>query len=39
MKILTRFFLSPTNKEETKIILSSLDISKSTGQYNIPVRF
>ena len=33
------FFLSPTNKEEIKIILFSLDINKSTGPYNIPSRF
>ena len=32
------FFLSPTNKEEINIILSSLDINKSTGPYNIPIR-
>ena len=30
------FFLSPTNKEEIKFILSSLDINKSTGPYSIP---
>ena len=29
------FFLSPTNKEEFKFILSSLDINKSTGPYSI----
>ena len=29
------FFLSPTEKEEIKLILSSLDISKATGQYSI----
>ena len=33
------FFLSPFNKEEIKIIISSLDINKSTGPYSIPVRF
>ena len=27
------FFLSPTNKEEIKIILSSLDIKKPTGKF------
>ena len=32
------FFLSPTNKEEIKFILSSLDISKSTGPYSIPKK-
>ena len=30
------FFLSPTDKEETKLILSSVDISKATGPYSIP---
>ena len=30
------FFLSPTNKEEIKIIPFSLDNSKSTGPYSIP---
>ena len=30
------FFLSPTNKEEIKFILSSVDINKSTGPYIIP---
>ena len=30
------FFLSLTNKEEIKFILSSLDINKSTGPYSIP---
>ena len=29
------FFLLPTNKEEIKYILSSLDINKSTGPYSI----
>ena len=29
------FFLSRTNKEEIKFILSSLDINKSTGPYSI----
>ena len=34
------FFLSPTNKEEIKIIFSFLDINKSTGPYSIPsIRF
>ena len=28
-------FLSPTDKEEIKLILSSLDISKATGPYGI----
>ena len=32
------FFLSPTNKEEFKFILSSLDINKSTGPYSIPSK-
>ena len=32
------FFLSPTNKEEIKIIFFSLDISKSTGPYSIPIK-
>ena len=32
------FFLSPTNKEEIKFILSSLDINKSTGPYSIPSK-
>ena len=32
------FFLSPTNKEEVKFILSSLDISKSTEPYSIPSK-
>ena len=31
-------FLSPTNKEEIKFILSSLDINKSTGPYSIPSK-
>ena len=30
-----RFFPSPTDKEEMKYILSSLDINKSTGSYYI----
>ena len=30
------FFLSPTDKEEIKLILSSLDISKTNGPYSIP---
>ena len=29
------FFLSPTGKEEIKLILSLLDISKATGPYSI----
>ena len=33
------FFLSPTNKEEIKFILSSLDINKSAGPYSIPSKF
>ena len=32
------FFLSPTDKEEIKFILSSLDINKSTGPYRIPSK-
>ena len=32
------FFLSPTNKEEIKFVLSSLDINKSTGPYSIPSK-
>ena len=32
------FFLSPTDKEEIKLILSSLDISKATGPYSIPTK-
>ena len=32
------FFLSPINKEEIKFILSSLDISKSTGPCSIPSK-
>ena len=32
------FFLSPTDKEEIKFILSSLDINKSTGPYSIPIK-
>ena len=32
------FFLSPTDKEEIKLILSSLDISKPTGPYSIPTK-
>ena len=32
------FFLLPTNKEEIKFILSSLDINKSTGPYSIPSK-
>ena len=35
---LDTFFLSPTNKEEVKFILSSLDINKSTGPYSIPSK-
>ena len=38
MKILDSFFLSPTNKGEIRFILSSLDISKSTGPYSIPSK-
>ena len=30
------FFLSPTDKEEIKLIISSVDISKATGRYSIP---
>ena len=30
------FFLSPTDKEEIELILSSLDISKATRLYIIP---
>ena len=30
------FFISPTNKEEIKFIISSLDINKSNGPYSIP---
>ena len=33
------FFFSPANKEEIKIILSSLDISKTTGPCSIPCKF
>ena len=32
------FFLSPTNKEEIKFILSSHDINKSIGPYSIPSK-
>ena len=32
------FFLSPTNKEEIKFILSTLEINKSTGPYSIPSK-
>ena len=32
------FFLSPTDKEEIKLILSSLDISKANGPYSIPTK-
>ena len=32
------FFPSPTDKEEIKFILSSLDINKSTGPYSIPSK-
>ena len=32
------FFLSPTNKEEIKFNLFSLDINKSTGPYIIPSK-
>ena len=32
------FFLWPINKKEIKIILSSLDINKSTGPYSIPSK-
>ena len=32
------FFLSPTDKEEIKQILSSLDISKETSPYSIPTK-
>ena len=35
---LDSFFLSPTNKEEIKIILSSLDIIRSIGLYSIPSK-
>ena len=35
MKILTRFSI---HQEEIKFILSSLDINKSAGQYNIPSK-
>ena len=32
------FFLSPTDKEEIKLILSSLDTSKTSGLYSIPTK-
>ena len=32
------FFLSPTDKDEIKLILSSLDISKATGPYSISTK-
>ena len=32
------FLLLPTNKEESKFILSSLDINKYTGPYSIPSK-
>ena len=32
------FFLSPTDKEEIKLIISSLHISKATGPYSIPTK-
>ena len=32
------FFLSPTDKEEIKLIYSSPDISKATGPYSIPTK-
>ena len=32
------FFLSPTEKDEIKLILSSQDISKATGPYSIPAK-
>ena len=32
------FFLSPTDKEEIKLIISSLDISTATGPYSIPTK-
>ena len=32
------FFLSPTGKEEIKLILSLLDISKATGPYSSPTK-
>ena len=32
------FFLSPTDKEEIKLIPSSLDISKATGPHSIPTK-
>ena len=32
------FFLSPTYKEEIKLIISSLDISTATGPYSIPTK-
>ena len=31
-------FLSPIDKEEIKLILSSLDISKATGVYGTPTK-
>ena len=33
------FFLLPSDKEEIKLILSSLDISKATGPYSIPTKY
>ena len=35
---LSQFFLSTTDKEEIKLIRSSLDISKATGPYSIPTK-
>ena len=35
---LGQFFLSTTDKEEIKLICSSLDISKATGPYSIPTK-
>ena len=32
------FFVSPTDKEEIKLILSSLDTSKATGPYSILIK-
>ena len=37
-KNLNSFFPSPTDKEEIKMILSSLDNSKATGPYRIPTK-
>ena len=33
------FFLSPTDKEEIKLILSSLDISKATGPIVFQLKY